>query len=340
MTSDKGIYETGHAEKVEQLRVMLDGYQRSQMLHVAARLGIADLLEDGPKSIEELAQATGAPTKSLYRVLRTLAGLGIFAEPVERTFEMTSLAEPLRQDYPGGVYGSAITIGRDTVWPTWGNLYQGVMTGENPFQITHGISNYEFFFQNPDQYEGFNRMMATRDLAVLPGVIGSYDFNGINKLVDVGGGYGHYCTAILKEYPDMHGIILDTPPAHEGANEKIESEGLKDRCTFVGGSFLDSIPASDCCFVKSVVMDHPDEVAIKLLTNCRQSVGLHGKVLLVERILRRTQDMFMYMIMMVGSGGQVRTEAENRELLEAAGLKLNRVIPTPSQYSILESVPA
>jgi hypothetical protein len=340
MSCENRVSNAGESLPIQQLQEMLGGYRKTQLIYVAAQLGIADKLKDGPKTTEELAQATGAHPRNLYRVLRTLAGLGVFAEDSDGRFQLTALSAHLTSDVPNPLYYGALWEGSETVWQPWGNLYQSVMTGEDAFLLTHGARQYEYLQQHPEVYERVNTMMATRDAAVREGVIDAYDFSGIVRLVDVGGGYGQNLVAILKKYPQMHGVLFDLPSVIEAAKDRIQNENIAHRCTLVGGSHFESVPSGDACLVKSVLMGYSETDVTRILTHCRHAVGAEGRVLVIERLLRGTPDMFMDLTMMVIADGYVRTEAEYRNLLDSAGLKLTRVIPTPSQYSILEAVPA
>src|SRR4051794_15585357 len=115
----------------ETLRRLVNGFQVSQAVHVAAKLGIADVLADGPQSIAYLAERTGADEDALYRLMRALAAIGIFNEADGRTFSLTSLGECLRSDAPDSVAGWATFIGEPSYWRAWENLLHSVKTGEN-----------------------------------------------------------------------------------------------------------------------------------------------------------------------------------------------------------------
>src|SRR3954451_18639660 len=96
-----------------QLQFLLSGSRVTQIIAVAARLGIADLLADGPKTADELAAATGAHAEALYRVLRALASIGVFAEVAPRRFGLTPLATLLQADSPHSMRAWAIMSGAE-----------------------------------------------------------------------------------------------------------------------------------------------------------------------------------------------------------------------------------
>jgi hypothetical protein len=340
MTAKQFVSNTSQPSPGEQLRDMLVGYRRTQLVHVAAKLGIADLLKDGSKSSEELAQATGAHPQALYRVLRTLAGMGIFAEREDHRFQLTPLGELLQVNTPGTLYYNALLAGGETFWQPWGNLYQNVMTGENAFMITHGVTHYEYLQQHPQLHEVFNKNMAMVSAPVIPAILDAYDFSGIGTLVDVGGGRGQLITAILRKYPQRQGVLFDLPATIDEVRSAVRSETTGDRCTLRGGSFFDAVPAGDACVVKSVVQMVHNQEAATILRNCKAAVGPTGKVIVIEIILRRPPDMFIDIhLMVVGSGGgTIRTEEELRTLFSEAGLNLVRIVHTTSQFSVLETV--
>jgi hypothetical protein len=314
---------------------MLYGLIKTQMIGVVCKLGIPDMLKDGPKSIENLSSAIGANQDSLYRLLRGLAAQGLFASDEDSRFGLTPLGNYLRTDYPGSQHQFALNL-TGSKWDMWAKLDQIVMTG-NTFSMLTERAGY---YGDGSGRTHFNRNMAVRDLAVRGAVIAAYDFSGISTLVDVGGGYGQYIFAILDKYPNMRGVLFDLPATIKEADKETAADPTRERCDLIGGSYFEALPEGDACWVKSVIMDNADEQAITILSNCRQAVGDHGKVILVERILLRPQDVFMDMIMMADTGGRVRTEGELRTLITTSGLKLKQVIPTPSQYSVLECVPA
>jgi hypothetical protein len=332
-------------EPLQQMLQLLNGHCVEQALHVAAVLGIADLLADGAKSVAEVASATGAHGPSLYRVLRMLAGIGVFDEGADGRFALTPLGATLRSDVPDSVRDRAIYYGSPEMWQAWGSLRHAVMTGESPFEHTHGVPFYDYLARHPGVGAPFNRYMTRTSEQHNTAIVASYDFSSLGTLVDVGGGHGATLAAILQRHPALRGILYDLPQV-VGQAGRLEAAGLAGRCTVIGGDMLVAVPAGgDAYLIKWVLMDRPDAVAVRVLGNCAAVMGDDGKVLVVEMVMPSgggpsfSKVMDVQMLLLFG-GGRIRTEAEFRDLFAAAGLRLTRVIPTPSPNSIFEGVRA
>ena len=332
-------------EPLQQMLLMLNGHCVEQALHVVAVLGIADLLIEGPRDGPDLARATGAHGPSLYRVLRMLAGIGVFAEDADARFALTPLGATLRSDVTDSVRDRALFYGAPEMWPVWGDLRAAVMTGCSAFEHTHGQPFYDYLVEHPGVGAPFNRYMTTTSLQHNAGVLAAYDFAAVGTLVDVGGGHGATLAAVLQRYPALRGVLLDRPDV-AGRGGVLEAAGVAGRCTVVGGDMLAGVPGGgDAYLVKWVLMDRPDDVAVRLLRNCAAAMGEGGRVVVVEMVMPPGGEpsfsklMDVQMLLLFG-GGRIRTEAEFRDLFAAAGLRLTRVIPTPSPNSIIEGVRA
>jgi hypothetical protein len=322
---------------------MILGGLMQKSLWVAAKLGIADLLADRPQSAEELAAATGTHAPSLYRVLRTLASAGVFAENSEGKFDLTAVAELLRRAAPGSMRDYAIMMGEDWIWQAYGELMHSVKTGEVAHDKVQGMGSFEFYAQNAEAGKIFNRAMTNLSLLTAPAVVEAYDFSGIGKLVDIAGGHGLLLAAILKANPHLQGILFDLPFVFENAGELLESEGVAARTVKISGNFFESVPAdADAYMMKHIIHDWDDEQSMRILQSIRRAMNENSKVLIVEMIVPTGNDPSpakgLDLVMLTMEGGKERTEKEYRELLEAAGLRLTRVIPTRSPFSIIEAV--
>jgi len=333
------------ADPLQQMLLMLNGHCVEQALHVVAVLGIADLLADGTRQADDLAEATGAHAPSLYRVMRMLAGVGVFTESEDGTFGLTPLGDTLRTDVPHSARDRAIFYGSPAMWQAWGSLRLSVMTGEPAFEHVHQTPLYDYLGRHQEVGAPFNRYMSKTSGQHNPAIVASYDFSSIGTLVDVGGGHGATLAAVVTAYPLLRGVLYDLPEVASQATH-LRADGLKDRCTIAGGDMERSVPVGgDAYLLKWVLMDRPDEVAIRLLKNCAAAAGEHGKVLAVEMVMPAGGEpsfsklMDVQMLLLFG-GGRLRTEAEFRSLFAAAGLRLTRIIPTPSPNSIIEGVPA
>jgi SAM-dependent methyltransferase len=327
------------------LMQMMDGIKVTQLIYVAAKLGLADLLVDGPKSSEELAAAADAHPGALYRVLRALAGVGIFHEISGGRFDLTPLAEPLRSDIPGSLRAWAMVCGGDWHMRTWSDLLYSVKTGQAAFPHVHGMGTFEYFQHHPEKGAVFYEAMTNLTAQVSGAVLAAYDFSDLRKIVDVGCGVGTFTTAILGAHPHLTGTLFDIPPVIEQARQVVGASGLAGRCDFVAGDFFQSVPSGgDAYVLKNIIHDWNDEKAITILRNCRQSMAADGRVLIVEMVVQPGNDpspaKMFDITMLVAEGGQERTEAEQQRILQAAGLRLSRVVPTPSPVSVIEAVPA
>ncbi|HEX8142868.1 MAG TPA: methyltransferase [Pyrinomonadaceae bacterium] len=321
---------------------MMSGYWVSQSLYVAARLGLADLLKDGPRTSEELARATGTHAPTLYRLLRALAGLGLFLEDEQGRFTLTPLSNTL-QTGPGSVRAMILHLGEQPSWLAWGDLLRSVQTGETAFPRVNGMEVFPFYAAHPESQEPFNHAMTEASEVMSAAVTQAYDFSQFGKVVDVGAGHAGLITAILKSSPKVKGIAYDLPAVVEGAGERIEAEGLAGRCEAVGGDFFHSVPAGgDAYTLKMIIHDWDEARALSILRNIHGAMKDDGKLLIVETVIPEGNEPSFSKLgdlhMLVMTGGQERTAAQYQKLLDAAGFSLTRIIPTQSIVSIVEGI--
>jgi SAM-dependent methyltransferase len=323
---------------------MATGYWLSRCLYVAAKLGLADALAAGELSVETLAQKVGANPDALYRVLRALASVGVFSETENRSFRLTPLATYLQKDVPGSVRSLTIMMGEEH-YHAWGNLLHSVKTGGCAFDAVYGMPIFEYYHQNPEPAVIFNEAMGNFSTAEIQAVLEVYDFSSFSTIVDAGGGYGSFIRKILQRYPRTRGIVFDAPDVIGGAVELLAAAGLGDRSSCVGGNFFESVPAGgDAYLLKHIVHDWSDADSLKILQNCRRAIEPNGKLLLVEQVVPPGNDPSMSKLLDINmlavcSGGRERTEAQYEELLQKAGFRLERVVPTPSEVSVIEGSP-
>ncbi len=323
------------------LMQMLFGALITQSICVAAKLGIADLLAEKPQTAAELAARTETHGPSLYRVLRTLAGAGIFAENAEGKFELTPVASLLRSDAPNSMRDFTIMFGEEWMWRAWGALMHSVKTGEVAHVKVQGMGSFEFFEQNPEAGKIFNRAMTSNSLRIIPAIVEAYDFSGVGKLVDIAGGHGLLLAGILKANPQVQGILFDLPYVIEGAAELLEKENVRSRVELVSGDFFQSVSSgADAYMMKHIIHDWDDEHSIKILRNIRSAMNENGKVLIIEMVVpvgnEPSASKILDIQMLVMETGKERTKDEYRRLLEASGFRLTRIIPTKSPYSVIE----
>jgi hypothetical protein len=323
---------------------MLNGFLTVQALHVAALLGIADLLASGPQSVPDLASATGADRSSLHRLLRMLTGPGVFREQEDGRFAVTPLGATLQSDSPDSVREWALFAGSPEMWAVWSGLRDSVMTGQTAFPAVHGAPIWQYLTTHRDLGDLFNGWMTRQSRHHNAALVAAYDFSPFHLMADIGGGQGSTLAAILAAYPSVHGILLDLPPvvAHVPA---LDEAHLTDRCRVIGGDMLASVPAgADAYLIKRVLMDWADDDGTVLLRNCAAAMAEQGKVIVVEMLMPAGNDpspaKAFDILMLLCQSGRIRTRAEFSELFTAAGLRLTRIIPTASPNSILEGVRA
>ena len=322
------------------LQQLVQGYRVTQMLSVVAKLGIADLLEDGPRTADELAAVSGAHPDALYRVLRALASLGVFEEVEPRRFALTPLAEPLRASHPDSMRSMALYQG-DDVYRAWGDLLYSVMTGAPAFDHVFGASHFEYMAQHPEISEPFDRAMSEGSRRVAASVVAAYDFDHMATVMDVGGGHGVLLAAILRAHQSLRGMLFDQPHVVAGAQLVLDAAGVADRCETVSGDFFAAVPpGSDYYILRHILHDWDDERGVAILRTCAQALVPSGKVLVIEAIVASgnegPQTKFLDLQMLVMNGGRERTAAEYERLFAAAGLRLTRIIPTTSDANIIE----
>ena len=327
------------------LTQLIFGSLKAQAVYIAAKLGVADALRNGPKRIEELAKECGADEPSLYRVLRALASIGVFAEARQRTFRLTPTAELLRSDDARSLRDVAILVGEDWHWNVAGQTLYSVKTGEAAWSRVHGKTFFPYLETNAKAADIFDRAMSSFSSLAQNAVVNGYDFSSLNVLVDVAGGQGKLLTRILEATPDLRGVLFDLPHVIARTKESEQIKQLSSRLDLKGGDFFESVPAgADGYILKHIIHDWKDADAIKILTNIRRSMGTYGRVLLIEAVIGDVNEPDFAKIldieMLVTPGGQERTATEYADLFRRSGLKLSRVIPTRSPYSIIEAVKA
>jgi O-methyltransferase domain/Dimerisation domain len=327
------------------LRRLVNGYQVTQAIHVAATLGIADLLRDGPRSSDELAAQTDSHAPSLHRVLRALAAVGVLHEQDDGRFALTDVGECLRADAPEPVGGWAAFVGRPYHFQGWAGLLHAVRTGENAFQSVHGTDAWTYRADHPEEGAIFDRAMTDITQRANRHLLEAYDFGPFGTVVDIGGGHGALLAAVLAAHPQMRGVVFDQPHVVAGAPAVLEEAGVADRCEVVGGSFFDAVPAgADAYLLKAILHDWDDEDALRILRSCRDAIAADGALLVVERELgapnANPDAKLSDLNMMVGPGGRERTREELGDLLAEGGFALQRTVPTAIGVCVFEARPA
>lgn len=328
----------------QKLSEMIMGFRITQIIYVAAKLGIADLLKNGPEAVDTLAEMTHTHAPSLYRLLRALASIGILTEDGQGRFTLTPRGALLQAGVPGSQRGRALVFGEASRWRSWGELLYSVTTGEPAFRHLYGMDDWDYKAQDPELNASFNDHMTTSTILEAASVVASYDFSGVGTLVDVGGGHGALISAILQANAQLHGILCDASHVVADSPLTLERAGVLDRCEIVPCNFFSSVPAGgDAYILKWIIHDWNDEQALEILKICHRAMPAHGRLLLVESVILPGNDpdpaKLMDLQMLLMFGGRERTEAEFRALLGKAGFKLTKIIPTQGLLSIIEGVP-
>jgi SAM-dependent methyltransferase len=326
------------------LRQMIMSFRITQMIHVAAKLQIADKLAAGPQTAGQLAEAAGAEPRSLYRLLRALAAVGLFRDIGDGAFALTPVGQALRKDAAGSAHGLAMLYGEEWLWRAYGRMHHSVSTGQCAFEQLHGEALFDFLSANPHAAAVFNDAMSGFSGQEAEAILAAYDFSGVHRVIDIGGGEAALMMAILRCYPQISGMVFDLEPVAMAAEDKLAAAGLATRGLCVAGDFFESVPGSgDIYLLKSVIHDWKDAEAMLILRNCRRAMKPESRLLLAERIIPEgegaAEAKLFDINMMVVAGGQERTEREHRGLLAGAGLELSRVIPTQSPLSLIEAIP-
>ncbi len=323
-----------------QMMGLINGYQVSQALHVVATLGIADLLRNGPRSSDALADCVEADRGALYRLLRALAAVGVFHEGADRAFSLTEMGSCLRSDAPEPVGPWAAHIGRPYYWQVWSHLLHSVRTGEYAYPHVHGVSSWEYRVEHPEENAIFNAAMTGNTRGVTEAVVAAYDFSPFARIVDVGGGQGQLLGSVLAANKHLRGVLYDQTQVVAQANKLLEGMGVRERCEITGGDFFTGVPPGDLHMMKVVLHDWNDEQALAILRNCRAAVTPGGRVLVLERIIGAPNiapaEKFADLNMLVGAGGRERSRAEFVKLFAAAGYALKRVLPTGTHLHLIE----
>jgi len=323
---------------------LLGGLWLSQAICCAAELGIADLLNSGPRDVAEIAKDLGANEDALYRLLKCLTAFGVFAQPAPRRFALTPLGDTLRTDSPQSLRGVARLHGHETFVRSWARLPYSVRTGKPSLDEVTGMTGFEVMENDLELAAIFNEAMRSYSNSESEAILAMYDFSGIGTLADVGGGYGHLLAAVLGNYPEMKGVLFDLAHTVEGARRTLADASIANRVEIVTGDFFaGSPPPCDAVIMKHVIHDWTDEASIRILKSCAASLRPGGKLLLAEMVepagpVPHPAKLMDLQMLVLSPGGRQRNEAEFASLFAQAGLRLVRVLSSPSPISIIEGV--
>jgi orsellinic acid C2-O-methyltransferase len=326
-------------------------YRGSQTVIAATRLGVPDALSEGPRTSAEVAEATGTKPEMMHRLLRALAAFDVVHDHGDGTFGLTPVGDCLRADAPGSVRPMALMYGSDSSWQACGQLAECVRTGQTAYRILHGVDNlFPYLDTDPEQARIFDAGQSAS--AALVGAVAAqaYDFSGVGRVVDVGGGRGTVLASILKAYPGMRGTLVDLPRVAQGAEAHFAREGLADRAEAFGGDMFEAVPAGgDLYLLSHVIHDWGEEDSIRILQSCSRVMAPGARLVILDRVMPEriepSLDVQVKVVqditMMIAHGtARERTAREFEGLLNAAGLRLLRIVPTPAPVSLIEAAPA
>jgi hypothetical protein len=325
------------------LNQMLTGFWLSQAIYVAAKLGLSDLLHQGPQTAAELAAKTSVQPEALFRLLRALASVGVYAEQPDGRFTMTPLAAELRSDVPSSKRALAIMSGEEH-YASWGDLLYTVRTGKPAFDKVYGEPIFDWLSKHAEQAAIFDAAMVSVHGRETSAMVEAYDFSEIGTLADVGGGNGSVLRGVLAKNLNVRGMLCDLPGVLERAQPLIAAEGLAGRLQTFPTNFFDAVPpGADVYMMRHIIHDWTDEQSLIILRNIRKVIRDDGRLLVIESIIPPGNEpsfgKLLDLNMMVIPGGKERTEVEYRDLFAKAGFKLERIVPTAAEVSIIEGLP-
>jgi hypothetical protein len=332
------------AEHYATLMGIARGYQRSQALAVAAELGIADLVGAGSRSAAELAAATGTDAGALYRLLRALASIGVFHEDEGGSFALTAMGDLLRRDHPQSIDPAVRMFCADYQWQAWRELGYSVRTGGNALVHALGMDVWEHRRRNPQDGVVFDAAMRTMAASYAGGILEAYDFGRHRVIADVGGGTGTLLAAILRAHPVVRGLLAEQPQVLRDAPPVLAAAGVEDRVTLVGCDFFIEVPrGADAYLLLRVLHDWGDDDALRILRRVREAMEPSARLLLVDGVVGPPNEdpltKFLDVMMLVSAGGRERTAVEWGSMFDAAGFRLDAVVPAGPGRSILSAVP-
>jgi O-methyltransferase domain/Dimerisation domain len=311
-------------------------YWASRCLHLAAELGVADVLGEEPQTAEALAGSLGVKADPLGRVLRCLTNYGIF-EMQGGKFAHSAASRLLKSDAHPSLRALPRMMGLKMHWDAYGVLEHTVRTGEPGVARAAGEGLFDYFERNPEHGRVFDDAMTSKSFAQIGPVLAAYDFSPFKTIADVGGGAGHLLAAVLEATPGAQGVLFDLPAVVERAAERPHP-----RVRYVGGSFFDDpIPACDAYMMMTVLHDWSDAESAQILAAIKRTAPAKAKVLLLECVVGLKpgfdfgKDLDIEMLVM--TTGRERTAEEWARVLADGGWRLTRIVPTRGISAIIEA---
>jgi len=315
-------------------------YWLSKALFCAVKANVADQLSEGPRPVAEIAATAAVHEESLYRVLRGLASLGIFAETELGVFALTDRAEFLRGDHPQTMKHVVLMVG-DDLFEAWTDLFHAVQTGTSAVEKRFGRDFLAELAKDLQKSEVFDRAMQEIHGGETELMLGAYDFSRFEVVLDVGGGNGSTLCGLLQAHPSLRGQLFDLPAVAENARRYVAESGLSERIEIRPGNFFEQVDGhADCLLMRHVLHDWNDDQCVTILRNSRAALADGGRLLIAEKVIRPGNEPALVKLLdlnMLAIGGKERTEAQYRDLLRAAGLELMAIHPTPGPVDVVEA---
>lgn len=322
---------------------LISGFQVSQAINVAATLGLADALREGPRTASALARATGTHPDALHRLLRVLAAVGVLQPDGDHAYALSAMGEFLRRDAKGTCAPMAELFNRTNVWNAWGDLLNTIRTGDTAFDRVHGCNVWDYRVQHREEAVIFDRAMASGTARLSQAILDIGEFGRFAHVVDVGGGDGMFLANILERHPSVHGTLFDQPEVIARAIPALCGKSYESRLDVSDGNFFDSVPAGgDAYLLKWILHDWSDTAAVDILRSCRRSMTPNSRLLVAEYIIgpgyASPEGELMDLTMMVMNGGRERTPDEFAAIFATAGFRLLSVTRTATPLCLIEGV--
>jgi hypothetical protein len=313
---------------------MINSNVLARCVQVVAEYGVADALAERPMTAAEIAEQTGMNEDALGRMMRLLTAHEVFTQE-DDLYRQTPLSELLRTDHPHSMRSFARMMNLPIFMKSFAGLTETAKTGKPTMDFAGFM---EYFAAKPEESSIFNQAMADKSRNIIPAVLEAYDFSPFSVIADIGGGRGHLLSGILDQTPSASGILFDLPhvvqdaTAHQSARVKLQP----------GDFFTDELPTADAYLLMEVIHDWNDEESVRILSAIHQAAQSHARLLIVEAMVSESPgadfSKVLDIIMLAVTGGRERTASQYQDLLSRAGFRLERIITTPSQYSIIEAV--
>jgi len=305
---------------------------------VITELGIADILRDGPLSVDDLAKKTDTHAPTLFRILRALSSVGVFSETEDLVFGLTPLSQCLFSNALRPIARMFLSEWHDKAWS---GLSHTARTGEPAFDHTFGKPSFEWFEENPVARSILDQGQGSKAVGFANAVIEAYDFSGFKSICDIGGGQGTFLIQLLAAYPHIKGYVAELPGAVGSAKKTIAKANLSGRCKAVSYDFIkEAPPVCDAYFLVNVLHDWNDEICIRILKNITNTMNADTRLWVIEYIIEPGPGFSVAKLLdievLVMSGGRERSINEYKTLVSSAGLEVSRIIPMKSGPVMME----